>query len=621
MNEIDDTRYLWKQDRMIEMKKYGSYGICAALAIAVVVLFLQVLGMTGFTSWHTIRDLLISFIVLILGQVLLRENLGHRIWYGSYVLFFLWLLVFPVVLVFSAKGWTVNFGDIASYYKSALFTGIGMAFLFALGKRYSCVKWMAVIGYVIVASVFSLIALVYAGYYTIFHIAFAAGDMLPIVQTSWREAEGFLLLHANMGTLLAVVLGFLLYLVGCGAVAWYGMSGREDTLVWPRWKIPLLLALIGLLVVQVSGNLKDGFPFYEYRAAKEYIDSVRVAEQVHAEHAKAFRLDGGAVPLAQKLPGTVLVVIGESETSEHMKAFNGEYPVETTPWLSSQQEENGFYLFQNAYSNFPQTTQALGMFLTGVNQYNRKALTDTLSLMDVAKAAGYETWWVSNHDKMANGNTPAVMVAGWADHEMWTSPSMMDDIKLLDFLKEIPAEGNHFIVLHIMGSHSRYLERVPKDFAQLQVADHDRNTNEYDTTVLYTDQVLQKIFEYARDHMHLQAMVYASDHGEDMKLGHGAGAFLFSMVRIPMFVYLSPEYRDLYPEAAKQLDLHRKSVFTNDLMYDTVSGLMQAPNSEYEACWDISSVQYDLPMEKAVSKHGEVRLTDDMEWIERTRNK
>ena len=602
---------------MIEMKKYGSYGICAALAIAVVVLFLQVLGMTGFTSWHTIRDLLISFVVLLLGQVILQENLGHRIWHGSYILFFLWLLVFPVVLVLSAKGWTVNFGDIASYYKCALFTGVGMAFLFALGKRYSCVKWMAVIGYVGVAGVFSLIALVYAGYYTIFHIAFAAGDMLPIVQTSWREAEGFLLLHADMGTLVAVVLGFLLYLVGCGAVAWYSMKGHVDALVWPRWKTPLLLALIVLLVVQVSGNLKDGFPFYEYRAAKEYIDSVKVAEQVHEEHAKVFHLDSGAVPLTKKLPGTVLVVIGESETSEHMKAFNGAYPVETTPWLSFEQKEDGFYLFQNAYSNFPQTTQALGMFLTGVNQYNGKVLTDTLSLMDVAKAAGYETWWVSNHDKMANGNTPAVMVAGWADHEMWTSPSMMDDIKLLDFLKEIPSEGNHFIILHIMGSHSRYLERVPKDFEQLQVAGHDKNTNEYDTTVLYTDQVLQKIFEYARDHMHLQAMVYASDHGEDMKLGHGAGAFSFAMVRIPMFIYLSPDYRALYPETAKQLDFHKKSVFTNDLMYDTVSGLMQAPNSEYEACWDVSSGQYNLPLEQAVSKHGEVRLADDAEWIER----
>lgn len=620
MNEIDNTGCSWKQDRMIGMKKYRSYGICAALAIAFVVCFLQTLGMTGFTSWHTIRDLLISFVVLVLGQALVREHLGHRIWYGSYVLFFLWLLVFPVVLVLSAKGWTVNFGDIASYYKSALFTGIGMAFLFALGKRYSYVKWMAVIGYVVVACVFSLIALVYVGYYTIFHIAFAAGDMLPIVQTSWREAEGFLLLHAHMGTLLAVILGFFLYLVGCGALVWYSMSGRVGTSAWPRWKMPLLLVLVGILAVQVSGNLKDGFPFYEYRAAKEYIDSVKVAEQVHAEHAKTFQLVGGAVPLPKKLPGTVLVVIGESETSEHMKAFNEQYPIETTPWLSSEQEGNGFYLLQNGYSNFPQTMQALGMYLTGSNQYNGKKLTDTLSLMDVAKAAGYETWWVSNQDKMADRNSPEVMVAGWADHEMWTSPSMMDDIKLLDFLKEIPAEGNHFIILHIMGSHSRYLERVPKDFTQIQVEGHDRNTNEYDTTVLYTDQVLQKIFEYARDHMNLQAMVYASDHGEDMKLGHGAGAFSFSMVRIPMFIYLSPEYRALYPETAKQLDLHRKSIFTNDLMYDTVSGLMQAPNSEYEARWDISSGQYALPLEQAVSKHGEVRLADDVEWIERTGN-
>lgn len=602
------------------MKKFYRYGMCAMAVIAIVVCFLQGLGMSGFTSWHTIRDLLISFMVLILGQTLVGEKLSRRVWFGAYLLFFLWLAVFPVVLVLSAKDWTVNFGDIASYYKSAFFTGLAMTFLFALGKRFVWVKWFAVVIYGVVAGIYSLIAFVYAGYYRIYHIAFAAGDMLPIVQTSWQEAKGFLLMHGNPAVLGAVGIGLLLYLAGCGVLAWYSMKSETEKETWPVWKCPLLILLIGLLGIQINGNLRDGFPFYEYRAARAYIESVKVAEEVHGERVKDFHLAEGAIPLSKKLPGTVLVVIGESETSQHMRAFQLAYPVETTPWLSKQNVDIGFYLFHNAYSNYPQTTQALGMFLTGMNQYNGKKLTDALSLMDAARAAGYTTWWISNHDKIANGNTPAVMIAGWADHELWTSPSMGDDSKLLDFLKEVPQEGNHFIILHIMGSHSRYLERVPKDFPQVQVAGHDSNTNEYDTTVLYTDQVLQKVFEYARDHMNLQAMVYCSDHGEDMKLGHSAGVFSFDMVRIPMFVYLSPEYRKAYPETEKQLDAHRKAVFTNDLMFDTVSGLLHAPNSEYEARWDISSGSYDLPLDMAVSKHGEVRIADDVEWIERTGN-
>lgn len=46
-----------------------------------------------------------------------------------------------------------------------------------------------------------------------------------------------------------------------------------------------------ILLIQASGQLKEGFPFYEYRVAKEYINSVKVAERVHAEHAMAFHLE------------------------------------------------------------------------------------------------------------------------------------------------------------------------------------------------------------------------------------------------------------------------------------------------------------------------------------------
>lgn len=98
----------------------------------------------------------------------------------------------------SAKGWTVNFGDMASYYKSSLFLSIAAAFLFALWRHFPMGKWLAVAVYGAAAGVLSLIAFVHAGYYGIYHIAFAAGDMLPVVQTSWKEAEGFLLQYAGM---------------------------------------------------------------------------------------------------------------------------------------------------------------------------------------------------------------------------------------------------------------------------------------------------------------------------------------------------------------------------------------------------------------------------------------
>lgn len=105
----------------------------------------------------------------------------------------------------------------------------------------------------------------------------------------------------------------------------------------------------------------------------------------------------------------------------------------------------------------------------------------------------------------------------------------------------------------------------------------------------------------------MQAMVYASDHGEDMEYFHGDGKFTWEMARIPLFVYLSDSYQKEYPETAKELALHKDDIFTNDLMYDLVCGILRAPNTGYDAKYDRQVLSSALPkirqrqgMEKSV---------------------
>lgn len=42
-------------------------------------------------------------------------------------------------------------------------------------------------------------------------------------------------------------------------------------------------------------------------------------------------------------------------------------------------------------------------------------------------------------------------------------------------------------------------------------------------------------------------MIYVSDHGEDMELTHTASPFQYNMVRIPLWIYLSPAYQHAIP--------------------------------------------------------------------------
>lgn len=166
-----------------------------------------------------------------------------------------------------------------------------------------------------------------------------------------------------------------------------------------------------------------------------------------------------------------------------------------------------------------------------------------------------------------------------------------------------------------MGSHIRYSDRTPPDFKGIDNPQHDKRTNQYDTTLLYTDRLLRDIYTYAKDHLNLQVMMYCSDHGENMERSHVASKNMtYDMVRIPFFIYLSPAYTRLYPDTAQALRENEHKVFTNDLMYDTISGVLHLPNTDYEPKFDLSSDTYDLKPADARTKYGEWTILDDPDY-------
>lgn len=373
----------------------------------------------------------------------------------------------------------------------------------------------------------------------------------------------------------------------------------------------VILAFACLYLIGYWGS--RSYPIHEYKMAQNYVRVVQKAERDHSQIVKNIRLvNGKENALPQKLPGTVLFIIGESENRDHMSAFNPSYPAETTPWLSQMAKDEYFTLLANGYSNYPQTTPSLSMALTSVNQYNHKKLDDSYNIVDIAKAAGYDTWWLSNQSKMGDGTTAAGLIASWTDHHMWTDHPMGDDMEVMKLLEQVPKEGNHFIIIHLGGSHLRYKERIPQDFEGIHIAGNPDRTNEYDSTVLYTDKVLQAIFDYAEKNLNLQAAIYTSDHGEDMVYSHGAGKFTFSMVRIPVFFYLSDEYEKKYPSVEINLKKHEGSIFTNDLLFDSVSGIIQAESNQYEKEFDLTQSGYSLTDNEAVTKHGQIKIIKDI---------
>lgn len=456
----------------------------------------------------------------------------------------------------------------------------------------------------------SLSVFVYMTYYKIFGAGFTSTDMISVLLTNSKEAMEFLQSHLGFGTLALILAAFILYMAFIGYLiikgSGAGKNGKVPSPVMVR-KVVMAVLIIAALVT-IAHWIPRIFPAWPYHVAHKYLVGAKAAMAKHDENLKKFQFIGGT---PKKLPGTVIVVIGESANRNHMKAFNPDYPAETTPWLSKEKENGNFYLLKNTYSCYPLTEKALSMFLTNINQYNDRDREEMITITDVANKAGYITYFISNQEP-SSGNLSLTLVSGASKKSITTANPGGDDMKIMDFLKELPTEESQFIVIHLEGSHDRYRDRVPPHFDGVHVEGQKEKVNDYDSSIKYTDEVLKNIYQYAKDNMNLQAMVYCSDHGEDMKYFHGDSTFTWSMVRTPAFVYLAPDYKKSHTAVADNLRYNENMVFTNDLIYDMICGILAALNNEYDRKYDITNADYGLSADKATTKYGKYLISDDV---------
>lgn len=599
--------------RNITKKDAAWYCLVSIIFTAVLWGWFAFTGIKFLWEWNlSLRDALLTFVTIFLLELTCGQDIRGRLWHAAYPGFLALMLVFPYVIGTGSGNRDPDFRHLLNpYVMEALgFLSISVITAFWQQKARRPLSILIAIGTFLITTFQIICALIYFSYFLIYGSTFATADFLPFVQTHLSEAIGFLKSFISVKTLcLGVILLLVLFVPTITLLVRNIKNGGMSSAKWPKWIIALSVLLFAAGIINVRHWIPRSFPVLDYQLSQAYIHSIRDAKKLHTINAAKLVLANGINnTLASRVPGTVLL---ESETSDLMTAFTPSLPVDTTPWLASEKENKDFYLFNHAYTNFPATAGALSMALTGINQYNEKEIGQVVTLLDVAKKAGYDTWWISNHRQLGAGNPSVDLVSSGADHTLWTTHAEGADIDLISLLKKVPRNGNHFIVLHLMGSHAKYDSRIPDDWPYLSLPGADETENDYATTVDYTDYVLKNIFNYSKENLHMTAMAYLSDHGEDMKYGHGEGHVTWSMLHIPLFFYLSPEYETAFPNTAKALRNNREKIFTNDLLFDTMCGLIQAPNNDYSPTYDLTSPLYSLNADQALAVNGKWIVAND----------
>ena len=118
----------------------------------------------------------------------------------------------------------------------------------------------------------------------------------------------------------------------------------------------------------------------------------------------------------------------------------------------------------------------------------------------------------------------------------------------------------------------RQLDVIVTDFA---AAERDRQMrNAYDNTIVFTDRVLDEFIGVIGAEHAVSSLYFASDHGENgaesVTLPFSHGNLTTEVLRVPLIVWLSPEYQAARPRQSEALRSHADVPFSSDVTFHTV---------------------------------------------------
>ena len=521
----------------------------------------------------------------------------------------LWAGTFTWAYGFASLPEKKHLGDY--YVLGALLFSLPYVYTIGLTKCGGCVRAALQVMYGAFNFFMLLFPLIYISYYWRFGGEMDLFALMAVRATHWEEVKEFL---STMGSplVLGLAIGVILLLLLAAYVLTQQVGRCAESgegLLRGNGKVKVGLIVISILFF--GGFIRQiihVFPINLYRTMNSKGSEFQLLQNFNTnldKNTAGLKLIDPADGLDE---GTHIVIIGESANRDHLKAFTPSYLEDTTPWLSSKVNDPDFSLNYMAYSNFPNTLMSLSYAMTSANQYGDMDLSHAVSMVDAARAAEYRTDWISFHNRSSLSSAGVTLIAERSDASFWEKNY---DEYAVAVMKKLPPAKRRVLFINIMGSHYTYLARVPADQrGALGISENDPYYG-YDLTVAYTDRVIRDIFEYAKAHMNLKSLVYFSDHGENMEHFHSTSPFFYDMVHIPFFVYLSPDYQAAHPSLMPVLKSHEKRPFTNDLAFDTVTGLWQAKTNFYHAAYDISSPDYAITMEDAKTFGGKRMVKDD----------
>ncbi len=459
-----------------------------------------------------------------------------------------------------------------------------------------------------------------------------AVDMfLNVLTTNPGEATELL---ANL--LVAVI--FVIGLYGFG-IAMSIVSLRAKTLLSDkfrrtqrRWSIPLLVAGLVMLaanymvdkgfraqddVFPINGTYNMGLAIQRAIKQSKYDETSRN----FTYHATTTRNDS--------VPEIYVLVIGETSRADNWSLYG--YNRNTNPGASAL---DNLVVYRDAITMSNTTHKSVPTLMSSAGCEAYDSLYYRKGVITAFNEVGYKTAFYSNQQR----NRSFIDAFGSEAQEvkfLKDKVSLMElrvsnyDDELVDCVKKRLEQydgGKLFIVVHMYGSHFNYKDRYPRNeafFKPDNVISAERVyrrelINAYDNTIRNTDKVLAAIIREVDAKGVNSAVVFTSDHGEDIfddnrsRFLHASPIPTYYQLRVPLLVWTSQSFADQHPDAVVQLKAHAQvPVSTNMVVFHTLLDLSGVNTPYKKDSLALSNKAFKGHKRLYINDHNEYRSLDN----------
>jgi len=570
------------KDGLVNLRVQAPEGSCGAIKV-----ILTRVQVGSLLDYLLINGLWLAFIILML--------INRRVFLPllSGAIFYLYLEAEEMYSsIFSLE-------QIGFFSSLAVSAGLILSLILSLGSNSIVLRFLTHIVSFCLVIVVCFIPATEIVFKNMFDVLMAKYDWFAVLQTDLMEAYEFITVFAPDTTVYTLFSGFSLLLF----ILW-SSSRRPTRFVMAHGALLLFCTPFGVAFHDQSATLNNSFS-----AISKYREDAELA-LVQAEKRNS---EIGSIHAEKQQAGEVYVIVsGESANPNHFSIYG--YSRNTTPLLSARHDKGDLVQYKQAYSGGVSTRGSLGWALTSATVKNGSIHTSP-SIMEVLNAAEFETYWLKNGSTVVSHNILGLIAnqAGYRDR--LSSIYGMEDGKLLAEVDKALANDtskNKAIFLRTQGSHVAYCQRLPEKegdkwrfgddeyynwltpdkYERTKISDQ---ANCYDGSIKYTDYFVDEIIKRVERTGKVASVIYFSDHGDEIVEGtaHMGGSPTFGVFSTPMFLWFSKNYQTLYPQKYANAVSNSERVFVNDVIFDSLLGLMSVDTDQMRAVNDISSTRYE----------------------------